>query len=234
MVDTFLFDLDGTLLPVDTDKMLDEYFLSLTKKLSFYFDPHFLFKSIYQASMDMINNLDPSKTNKEAFFDSFLKMVNYPQEEIEALFEEFYLNEYKELGKNIMPNEYVKKSLEILKKKGYKIVLATNPVFPGIAIIERIKWAGLEEDCFDFITTYENMHFCKPHIQYYEEILERIGKKAENCYMVGNDVEEDLIAFKLGMKTYLIEDYMINRNSKKIVATQRGSYKDFYEFILKL
>ncbi|UZQ83886.1 hypothetical protein OEI98_001035 [Thermoanaerobacter sp. RKWS2] len=73
MIDTFLFDLDGTLLPVDTDKMLDEYFLSLTKKLSSLFDPHFLFKSLYSASMDMINNLDPNKTNEEAFFDSFLK-----------------------------------------------------------------------------------------------------------------------------------------------------------------
>lgn len=49
--------------------------------------------------------------------------------------------------------------------------------------------------------------------------------------MVGNDVEEDLIAFKLGMKTFLIEDYMINRNSKDIIVTQRGSYQDLYEFV---
>ncbi|AIS52153.1 haloacid dehalogenase domain-containing protein hydrolase [Thermoanaerobacter kivui] len=234
MIDTFLFDLDGTLLPVDTDKMLDEYFLSLTKKLSHLFDPHFLFKSIYSASMDMINNLDPNKTNEEAFFESFLQKVNYSKEELVALFNDFYLNDYKELGKSIKANEYVKKSLEILKEKGYNIVLATNPVFPEVAILERLKWAGLVESYFSFITTYENMHFCKPHIQYYEEILKIINKKPENCYMVGNDVEEDLIAFKLGLKTFLIEDYMINRNSKEIVATQSGSYKDLYEFVFKL
>lgn len=234
MVDTFLFDLDGTLLPVDTDKMLDEYFLSLTKKLSSIFDPHFLFKSLYSASMDMINNLEPNKTNEEVFFDSFLKKVNYPKEELDTLFRDFYLNDYKELRKNIKPNKYVKESIEILKDRGYKLVLATNPVFPQIAILERLRWAGLNESYFDFITTYENMHFCKPHIQYYEEILKVINKKPENCYMVGNDVEEDLIAFKLGMRTFLIEDYMINRNSKNIVATQKGSYKDLYEFVLSL
>ncbi|KUK34803.1 MAG: Haloacid dehalogenase domain protein hydrolase [Caldanaerobacter subterraneus] len=81
---------------------------------------------------------------------------------MDVLFEDFYLNDYKELGKNIKANEYVKKSLEILKEKGYTLVLATNPVFPRIAILERLRWAGLNESYFDFITTYEICIFVSP------------------------------------------------------------------------
>jgi len=234
LIDTILFDLDGTLLPVDTDKMIDEYFISLTKKLSNLFEPDFLFKSLYSASMDMINNLDPDKTNQQVFFESFLKKINYPEDKLIEIFNEFYLNDYKKLGKNVKSNDFVKRSLDILIKKGYDLILATNPVFPEIAVLERLRWIGIDKSYFSYITTYENMHFCKPYIQYYEEIINKLGKDPKKCYMVGNDIDEDLTAQKLGLKTFLIEDYIINRKSKEIVSTRRGSFEDFYNFVLEI
>ncbi|MDE4541571.1 MULTISPECIES: HAD family hydrolase [unclassified Thermoanaerobacterium] len=234
MIDTVMFDLDGTLLPVDTDKMIMEYFEAISNKISDYFDKYYFQKALYSASMDMINNLDPDKTNEEAFFDSFLKLVEYPKDKIMEIFNDFYENDYKNLGANVCKNEYAKACVELLVDKGYDVVLATNPIFPGIAIKERLRWAGIDHKYFSFITSYEHMHFCKPYIQYYKEIVERLEKKPQHCIMIGNDVDEDVIAGTIGFKTYLLDEFLINRTSKDISAFEHGNYKDLYEYIKRL
>ena len=43
-------------------------------------------------------------------------------------------------------NKYIHKSIELLKDKGYNLVVATNPLFPLKAILHRIQWAGLSAD----------------------------------------------------------------------------------------
>jgi hypothetical protein len=52
--------------------------------------------------------------------------------------------------------------------------------------------------------------------------------------MVGNDVQEDLIAGKIGIKTFLIKDYMIHRTEEEIISDYIGSYEDFYKFVEEL
>jgi len=47
--------------------------------------------------------------------------------------------------------------------------------------------------------------------------------------MVGNDVQEDLPAQQLGIKTYLIEDCLIHRGGD-FATDYRGTYADFYMF----
>lgn len=230
MLDTIMFDLDGTILPIDTDKMIMDYFMGLTRKLKDIFQPAFFQKVLFDSSMDMINNLTPEITNEEAFFNSFLKKINYPKEKLMPIFDDFYQNDYKELGKYVKGNKYVKLTLDLLKDEGYDIILATNPVFPKEAINERLKWAGVSYNYFSFITSYEVMHFCKPYIQYYEEIVKKLDKDPKSCLMVGNDVDEDIIASKIGFRTFLIKDYMINKSSKDISSIKKGNYKDLYEY----
>ncbi|WKV08807.1 HAD family hydrolase [Thermoanaerobacterium sp. CMT5567-10] len=234
MIDTVMFDLDGTLLPVDTDKMIMDYFKAISKKISAHFEPLFFQKALFTASMDMINNLDPEKTNEEAFFDSFLKIVKYPKEKLMKIFNDFYENDYKNLGLDVCKNEYVKMSVELLKKKGYDIVLATNPIFPDTAIKERLRWAGLDHTYFSFITSYEIMHYCKPYIEYYKEIVYKLNKNPQNCIMIGNDVDEDIVSSSIGFKTFLVDEFMINRSSKDISTIDRGNYRDMYEYIKRL
>ncbi len=114
--------------------------------------------------------------------------------------------------------------------QGWKIVLATNPVFPEVAIRERMRWCGIVDFEWLFVTTLEDMHFCKPHIQYYQEIVDYLGLDPERCVMIGNDVQEDMVAGKLGMKTVLVEDYCIDRNTGNVasglVPHMRGLLKD--------
>lgn len=233
-MNTVLFDLDGTLLPCKWEIFEREYFKRLTYKLKDLFTPDQTIKYIWKGTMEMILNLEPDKTNEQVFMEKFCSISKTDSKMMQDLFNDFYRNEYKTIGNFFTPSEYMVKSVEILKKKGYSMVVATNPLFPMEALIERIKWAGLNEKDFILVTSFENMHYCKPQIKYYEEILQIIGKKAEECIMVGNDVDEDIIAGKVGIKTYLIENYMINKSNKLPEPDFRGKYEDFYLFVKNL
>jgi FMN phosphatase YigB (HAD superfamily) len=129
---------------------------------------------------------------------------------------------------------FMQKSVNILREKGYQLVIATNPLFPLKAIEHRIRWAGFEPSDFSYISYFENNHFCKPQIEFYREVLRDIGKKPEECLMVGNDVQEDVIANKLGIKVYLITDQLLHRTGEEIKADHIGTYEDFYGFVQEL
>lgn len=233
-MNTVLFDLDGTLLPLDVEEFTKAYFTELCKKLSPVIAPEILPKLIWDSTEYMVNNLEENKTNMEAFFEDFQKRIDKNIEDLKLVFDEFYRFDFKNLRSVVYPNPLVKESIDLLKKKGYELVVATNPIFPKEAIYQRIEWAGLEKDDFRLITTYENMHFCKPNIQYYKEILSILDKKPGDAMMVGNDLLEDMVASKIGIKTFLIEDYMIDRQDMNIVPDYRGSLQEFYKFVEKL
>ena len=69
---------------------------------------------------------------------------------------------------------------------------------------------------------------------YYEEILENIGAKAEECVMIGNDVAEDMVAEKLGMKVFLLTDCIINKHNEDIEKHAHGSFEELMNFIKEL
>ncbi len=92
--------------------------------------------------------------------------------------------------------------------KRLQVVIATNPMFPRTAVETRLEWAGVPASDFPYtlITTYENMHAVKPHQAYYQEILDKVGCKAENALMVGDDWQRDIEpAAALGLFTYWIQ-----------------------------
>lgn len=234
MLDTILFDLDGTLLPINTEEFTKRYFGALSIKLRDYFTADEIGKAIWSSTNAMIQNLDANKTNQDVFFEVFSKQVKPDIETLLPIFDDFYENEFIELQKGIDAEEAMIKSVKILKEKGYDLIIATNPLFPRVAVEERIKWAGLDQDDFSFITSYEIMHYCKPQIEFYEEVLEKTNKKPSQSVMVGNDVKEDMIIKGLGVETYLIEDHIIGDLSNKEQIDQHGNYDDFYNYCVEL
>lgn len=230
-MDTILFDLDGTLLPLDMDEFIFKYFKKLSAKFSNIFEPNILQKTIWSSTNYMINNLESDKTNMDCFFDDFKNKIDTNIEELFPIFDEFYQNDFAELKDIVQPNPIVTEIIKNLKEKGYNLVVATNPLFPKEAIYQRIQWAGLEPSDFQLITTYENMHFCKPNIQYYEEILELTNKTPDKVMMVGNDMQEDMVSSLIGIKTFLVVDCLIDRGSPLYNINHRGSMKDFYDYV---
>ena len=75
------------------------------------------------------------------------------------------------------------------------------------------------------------MSNCKPNIDYYRDILKRIGAKPGECIMVGNDVTEDMVAETIGMKVFLLTDCLINKEEKDISVYPRGSFSQLLEFV---
>ncbi len=211
MINTVLFDLDGTLLPVDTDKLIEAYLGLLARKFSDCLDSREFIRALMYATGKMMENRDPGKLNRDVFMEEFIPQVGIPGDELEMMFAEFYARDFPSLAEYAAPREEGREAVLRVLERGGSVVIATNPVFPERAIVERLKWIGVDRSDCRFITSYENMHFCKPYPEYFSEILDHIGKDPEECLVVGNDVDEDLIAGKLGMQTVLVKDYLINR-----------------------
>lgn len=128
--------------------------------------------------------------------------------------------------------KYREKTVEAALNKGFRVALATNPVFPRVAIEERMRWAGIDGLPFDLVSTYEDFHYCKPSRGYYEELLERLEVRADQCVMVGNDMQEDMMAGALGMKTYWVTDQSINREDGQTYEPDaRGSLENLLKMI---
>lgn len=231
MKNTILFDLDGTLLPIDTEKFINEYFDLISEKVAHIIKPSiFLDHLLYSVKM-MILNVDPDKTNEEVFWQHFYSRLDDLKEQITPLVEEFYERDFKKLGDNIEVDGTAAEIIETAKTKNYRLVLATNAIFPRQAILDRIRWAAVNPEDFKLITSYENMHFCKPHLEYYREILMKINEKPENCIMVGNDLEEDIIASKLGIQTFLVNNYSTNNEKTDLSPDFKGPLEDLLSLI---
>lgn len=209
-IQAVLFDLDGTLIFHDQALFLSEYFKSISAYVGERgYDPKaFVDATMYATGVVLAN--DGLRSNKDVFWDKFFNYYGKHDEKIIEISDNFYLNEFKKLRCFANENPLAKKAVELAHKDGKKVVLATNPVFPMAAQLERMSWSGLSADDFDLITAYENSSFCKPNPKYYIEICKKIGVNPTNAIMIGNDEREDMkAASEAGMMCYLATDCRI-------------------------
>lgn len=231
MIKTILFDLDGTLLPMDQEVFLKAYLGGLAQKMAPHgYDPEMLTASIWKGTGAMVMN-DGSGTNEDVFWTVFSRLMGRDTRVDEPKFAEFYENEFQNVSKSCGFNPQAAEAIREIKALGYRVALATNPLFPAIATHSRARWAGLNPDDFDLITTYETSRHCKPNPDYYRDILEILNLRPEECVMVGNDVGEDMIAESLGMQVFLLTDCIINKDNRDIAPYPHGSFPELMEFI---
>lgn len=227
-----LFDLDGTLLPMDQEVFTKAYFQRLAAKLAPYgYEPDKLIDGVWAGTAAMVKN-DGGRTNEEAFWDRFAGLIGDRVLRDKPLFDEYYRREFQEVASVCGLNPKARETVDTLKGAGYRLALATNPLFPAVATESRIRWAGLEPGDFELYTTYENTGYCKPNPAYYRDLLERLDCDAEDCLMVGNDVEEDMVAGTVGMKVFLLTDCIINKQEKDIASFPHGGFDELLQYIL--
>ena len=233
-IQVILFDLDGTLLPMDQDVFAKYYFGLLSKKIApLGYEPETFVGAIWKGTAEMVKNTG-EKTNEEIFWNTFASIFGEKAKADEPHFNTFYREDFDKVAVSCGKNEKAAEVIALCKQKGFRTVLATNPIFPAIATQKRVAWAGLSVSDFELITTYENSHSCKPNPAYYQEILKKLGVKAENCLMVGNDVREDMVAETLGMKVFLLTDCIINKDGVDISRYPNGNFDELMEFIKNL
>ena len=226
-----MFDLDGTLLPMDQDVFVKSYFGLLAKKMAEYgYEPKTLVENIWKCTYGMIKN-DGSKTNEKVFWDGFVQFYGEKCLEHEPVLAKFYENEFLAVKDVVGFNPKAKEVVHLLKNQGYRVVLATNPVFPAVATYNRCRWAGLDPEDFELVTTYENSSSCKPNPAYFVEIINKLGVTPEECLMVGNDILEDGAALKTGMSVFFLTDCLINKENTDFSAYPHGNFDALEEYI---
>ena len=234
MIKAVLFDLDGTLLPMDQDQFVKGYISSMAADLLPHgYDPKALIQALSLGTEAMYKN-DGSKTNEECFWDAFNQIFQRDCRKDLDIFEEYYRTGFQKVQGDCGFSPEAAAVIQAVKEKGLRPVLATNPLFPAIATCSRVRWAGLQPEDFSHITTYENAHFCKPSPAYYQEILDVLGLSPDECLMVGNDAAEDLAAMELGISCFLLTDCLINRNGRDVSDIPQGSFAQLIAFLEKL
>lgn len=233
MIKAVMFDLDGTLLPMNQDEFVKIYFGSLAKKMAEKgLDPQKLIGAVAKGTKAMVVN-DGSCTNEECFWKVFDAEMGLDHTSIEDAFNAFYENEFKGAKAACGYNPTSQELVRFFKEKGYRLICATNPLFPPVATRQRIEWAGIDPNDFELITTYDNSSFCKPNLDYYKSICERCKLNTDEVLMIGNDVDEDLVVQQLNIKTYLVTDDLLNRHQKEYHADFIGTMEELVEFVKK-
>lgn len=227
MAKYLLFDLDGTLLPVDNDTFIPNYVKSITHYFSDLIEPSFFARQLMDSTYTMITNLDPTLTNEQKFMADFFAKVNKDVDELLPLFEDYYQNHYHAVQQTTQPVALARQMVTSALERGSRIVLATNAVFPRDAVEQRMQWAGIADLPWELVTTYEDSHFCKPNTEYYAEIVERLGAQPEECLHIGNDMDEDLAAAEIGIPVVIVEDCLLNPQNKPLALSHfHGSLAD--------
>lgn len=233
-ITTILFDLDGTLLPMDQDTFAKAYVKGLTVAAEpAGYSPMILSTAIMAGTAAMVKN-DGKKTNEEVFWDTLERTYGESVKNDIHLFDEFYATDFQKIKDVCGFDPKAAELIRYIKEKGFRVALATNPLFPSVATESRIRWAGLDRQDFELYTTYETSRYCKPNLDYYKAILNQLQVSPEECVMVGNDAHEDMIAEQLGMKVFLLTDCLINKNNADISRYPQGSFDELFAFIDRL
>lgn len=233
-MNTILFDLDGTLLTMNTDQFMKLYMEALTKAFRPHMDPSLFQARLWEGTKKMLINKDQKKSNEMVFYESFFKGIEEKKDLMIKVFVEFYQTGFKEAKAATEQNDHMVASVNKLKGKGYRLAVATNPLFPLQAVKLRMEWAGLAIGDFDLITSFETMNACKPNPLFYEQVLNVLGVEPEDALMVGNDAREDLAAAQLGVTTYLVTDCLLQDEDMRVEPDYQGTSLDFFHYVDQL
>ncbi len=232
MIRAVLFDLDGTLLDIDIDSFLREYFSALgpvLARLAGTVDPADGIRAVL-ASTETMCEPHPGRTNRDVFHERFRALTDVDLDEPEpaGAVERFYAEVFPALQRTHGPRPGGCAAVGAAREAGLVVALATNPIFPRAAIDERMRWAELRQEWFDVVTSYENMHACKPASDYFAQTASLLEVRPEECLMVGDDASLDLAADRIGMSTYYVGA------QSGVAGTRRGSLDELARYIGEL
>ena len=227
-----LFDLDGTLLPMEMKDFERDYFRRLCRAFP-ELPPEELVAAIWAGTRAMVQN-DGSRTNREAFAAAFLTASGLDYLADEERYLDFYRTDFQNCVEVCQVSGLSREIVEILREKGYTVAIATNPIFPRIATESRLRWLGLAPEMFPLVTSFDDSHYAKPNPDYYREVCRRLGVQPEDCVMIGNDVEEDGCARSLGMEVLLVRDHLLNPRGLPTEDFPLGTLEDVKEWALSL
>ncbi len=205
---TLLIDLDNTLLTNSVETFVPAYMKALSEFMAPFINPDQFFKALLAATRKMLQNQDPGCYLKDVFDTSFYPQLGVTPEDMRPHLEKFYAEVFPTLKHLTKPRPEAIHLVRTALDRGYRVAVATNPLFPLTAIEQRLSWAGLSPDEYPFayVPSYESIHFAKPNPAFLAEMLARLGWSKEPAIMIGDDPDNDIqCAKELGIPAYLVD-----------------------------
>ena len=227
-----LLDLDDTLLINDMDSFGPAYCRALLGTMRSICPPVRFMEALQAGTEAMMGNDGRSGPNAEVFAREFLPRVGRSAEDIMPIFERFYREEFDGLRSLTEVDPDAKRLVALARQQGYQLAIATQPLFPREAILARLRWAGVpdEEWRYDFVASYESLSACKPRWAYFRTILDRLGRRPDECLVVGDSPQADMAAGRFGLKTYWV-DRGRGVDPSSVQADARGNLLDLIHLI---
>lgn len=229
-----LFDLDGTLLPMELEKFIKVYFGELVKALSpLGLKAEQIFEPFIHATKAMMANTT-GRLNADVFWDDFCALSHLERAALEPVCNAFYDTGFHAARVATGENPLAREAVRLAREKADKVVLATNPLFPMAGQRTRLSWIGLTPEDFDLVTCYTSDRHCKPDPAYFEDICQRLSLDPGQCLMIGNDDREDMAcATACGMSCYLVTDCRIP-NADQPWTGAMGTFAEMVEMLRNL
>jgi len=226
-----LFDLDGTLLQVEMFGFIRRYVAGFHARCSDLvgFDP--LQRAMRAGIHLLLETEGVTRSNEERLFAFLAGRLQLSESLLRSRFEDFLAADLEPLAVEVNPIPEVTALLEVCRQSGVPLALATNPVFPRALIEARCRWVGLDVNNFVLLTSFENSHYCKPQAGYFREVADRLAVDPKTCLMVGNDTSHDLAATQVGMTTWLVDPYLMEREGPTWRPDHRGTHQQLHEFL---
>ena len=216
------------------DRFLAGYFPLLSDYVKEYIAPDNFIEELMIGTRAMIENTDKERTNRDIFWEVFCSRTDLDCLQFEPHVAKFYEDEFYKLEGLSQRKSAAKGLVEYCFNQEMKVAIATNPLFPMSAIKQRLKWAGVPTDKYNYsiVTAYENMHAAKPHAAYYEEILKAIDVSADEALMVGDNWNNDMVpTAALGIKTYWITEVDEVDSKKMSIIDGYGSLESLRDLL---
>lgn len=206
-----LFDLDGTLVEVDMQEFIPIYLRRLAARLPTAGEPRRTLQTLQRAVLALLAPAAGDCSLEEQLRARLAEELQLPWPVYQAGLAAFCREDLPELQPLVRPHPLARALVETCLARGWRVALATNPIFPRTVIEARLAWGGLADLPFQPVTSYETSRHCKPHGGFFTDLLGTLGLPPQACLMVGNDSLQDLAAGQLGIRTCLLTTWRIDR-----------------------
>lgn len=230
-IEAILFDLDGTLLNIEMNAYIAGYVQGLACHFSDLVNRCRFADTVVTTAYDLLKADRGEQTMEDLFLSLVEERLGIDGELFRRRLGHYCDDGLHRLATLVRPFPLARRILQCCFDLDLQVIIATNPVFPRSVVDARLKWAQLDDFPFALVTSYENCRFCKPHRQYFLDILHTRRLSPEQTLMVGNDTEYDLPAQQAGLTTFILDTCLIDHKNRSARADFRGSHRDLLALV---
>ncbi|MBD3256426.1 MAG: hypothetical protein GF383_15115 [Candidatus Lokiarchaeota archaeon] len=227
--DAILFDIDGTLLDVDMNTFMPEFFA--------HFSDYFCKKGNSEKitdwllkALNSVRNNNGRYTNEYVFLNHFSKYIDTSPKELRNELDLFFRSSFPNLKNITQKKPSARKVVEKAFNHSNNVIISTDPIVPLIAAEKRLEWAGVANFSYNLITTYENSCTTKFSSNYFKNIFKLLQLNPKKCLVVGNETD-DMKSSLHGCSTFLVDDPYITLEPNTPHPTYKGKLIELLEII---